>query len=557
MRILTIGFAVVGLFVCAGVTMYRIADRWLSDPATLAQRQLQLDQARRDGEWFAQMRDALTPFLVVAAAVFLLALVVGAVAFVAIAVLRFADGREKTRWTFAPNRDGLLPVTSQTLDTAAAAALVGFHQARIEAAKQPALPANLRAYHHAPRYIEGRSAPQSDQLATPETSSLPAPTPTFGQLLQARVIGHDSRLLLGYADGAPLFGTWRDLYSAAVVGLQGSGKSTTLRFLAAQSALVGASFVVVDPHGDAGEDSLAATLAPLSSAMLADPASDEQSILRVLALVEDELARRRHGQRGAPLILFVDELSALQRGRLAAPLSDLLEQVAQEGRKFGVFCLLSGQIWTTERSGGSAVRDALAACYLHRSKPSQARLVWPGVGREVQQLQPGQAMLCRTTGDVVRVTVPQTTDRDLVDVSHRLPAPSTTRTDSASWSAPTKRQPAPAPAVQQVSEQEPLSPVEARAAWRVLTSQDSVEDVPARASTPTAADSETTDAPGDVPARAGTLDDDQRVVDLYRQGKSRNTIAVEVFGARTPRTQKLVNEALRRAGLVGQQEGTS
>jgi ABC-type glutathione transport system ATPase component len=100
--------------------------------------------------------------------------------------------------------------------------------------------------------------------------------------------------LLGFdaETATPIEGTWKDLYSSAIAGVSGSGKTTTVRFLAAQSALHAARWVLLDPHADAGDDSLAGTLQPLASTFLCAPAIQPRAMLESVKLVADELDRR-------------------------------------------------------------------------------------------------------------------------------------------------------------------------------------------------------------------------------------------------------------------------
>lgn len=49
---------------------------------------------------------------------------------------------------------------------------------------------------------------------------------------------------------------------------------------------------------------------------------------------------------------------------------------------------------------------------------------------------------------------------------------------------------------------------------------------------------------------AVTAEDAARIVDLFKQGVSRNSICAIVYQAKTPRTQRMVNSVLRRAGLI-------
>jgi hypothetical protein len=324
----------------------------------------------------------------------------------AVAVLAVAFGWHRywhNRGVVWPRADGTLPVPYWQLPNAGPAALAGFHQAAIARATAP-----------------GRAVARDVTPVAAPVVKVVAPAPTFGSLLENGTIGPGHPLILGYADGQPLGGTWSDLYSSAVAGISGSGKTTTLRFLAGQSALQGARFVVLDPHALAGADSLAGTLAPLHLRFWAPPESKPAAMLELLEAVADVLAARlAGGPVDYPLIVCVDEFTSLMgRSEVAAPLATLIEAIAQEGRKALVFALISGQVWTADRAGSTALRDALASTYVHRMRPDQARRLLPNAdAKRAEGLSPGRALLARTTGEVIEVSIPMTTQADIERVA--------------------------------------------------------------------------------------------------------------------------------------------
>jgi hypothetical protein len=250
--------------------------------------------------------------------------------------------------------------------------------------------------------------------------ALPAPgVPSFAALLAAGTIGPGQPLVLGYAAGHLLTGALRDWRSGGIGGLPGSGKTTTQRFIAGQCALAGARLVVLDPHGDAGADSLAGTLAPLAPAFLCAPATEPPAMLAALHLVQDVMrARLAGGAAPWPLFVFVDEWTALAaRSDLGGPLAELLEAIAQEGRKTLCQGVISGQIWTAARAGGTGLRDSLASTYVHRMKRNQARVLLPAdEAARAETLPTGTAMLWRADGSLQEVTIPQTTEADMVAI---------------------------------------------------------------------------------------------------------------------------------------------
>src|SRR5579859_453374 len=214
-----------------------------------------------------------------------------------------------------PDARGLLPVArhaiteGQIRDLVAEAVLLYHHTRALDAQHQPGQsPAQLTYTPHFPTPM------RSDDDRAAETM-LGGDILTFGQLLDAGRVGPGNPLLLGYdlASGTPLHGSWLDLYSTAVSGMPGSGKTTSQRFLACQTALHGARFAICDPHAGASEESLAATLAPLQMSMVCGPASTDTAMLEVVRYVAEVGRRRIEGvdREITPLILWVDELTAL------------------------------------------------------------------------------------------------------------------------------------------------------------------------------------------------------------------------------------------------------
>ena len=351
-------------------------------------------------------------------------------------VIRFRNERQ-------PDSRGLLPVNSYQLDTVAPVALGAYHGARqLEAGRQLVPHTITYAPHNTHRldYRGDTGGAALPALAEPTTTG--APVPSFAQLLDSGRVGRGNPLLLGYDDeGKPVEGSWLQLYSCAVGGLSGSGKSWTATFLAAQAALYGSRIVLLDPHA-ADPQSLAQRLAPMRARFVCEVASEPAAMRAAVDLVAGELARRKAGRRGDSWLFIADEFSALQRGDLADPLAALVEGLGQEGRKLGLYAMVCGQVWSAARAGGTELRDSLASAYVHRLRPAQARMLTglstdelPG---DLLQLPAGCAYLLDTAGDLRRVTIPEMHPSDVARVAQLLEggapstapsaAPSTTRT---------------------------------------------------------------------------------------------------------------------------------
>lgn len=339
----------------------------------------------------------------------------------------------RERW---PRHDGLLPVEAEQLATVAPQALGAWHAARQLEAQQQPVPHTIS---YAPHYTAHHRA---DALgaASPPALQLPAAelprVPTFAGLLDGGRIGRGNPMLLGYdaVSGAPVEGSWLDLYSCGLGGLSGSGKSWTAAYLTAQACLFGTRVVLLDPHAGNAE-SLAARLAPLSSRFVCAPAESPREMRAAVELVTAELERRKGGVRGDPLLFIADEYSALQRGDLAEPLAALVEALGQEGRKLGLYALVAGQVWTATRAGGSEVRDSLASAYVHRCRPAQARMLTgmtaadlPG---DLLELPAGTAYLLNTAGEFRKVTIPRMAPEDLARVAQLAEGAPSAPTSSA------------------------------------------------------------------------------------------------------------------------------
>jgi hypothetical protein len=340
------------------------------------------------------------------------------------------DGHLRRRRLVWPReRDGALPVpyndvVSGKLNEISALLMELRRMQEIALAQRPAVPHTYAPHlSYAPEWayrVQGPSLPAGE--THPAQSAL---VPAFAQLLDAGKVGRGNPLLLGYdaQSGAEQIGSWLDLYSTAVSGMPGSGKTTSQRFLACQTVLHGARFAVCDPHAGAAEDSLATTLAPLQAAFICEPANSDKAILEVVRYVADVGRRRVAGQDRdlTPLILWVDELtSLLGRSSVADELAALLERVAQEYRKRAVFVCASGQIWTAARTS-SELRDSFASVLCHRMKRGQARLLLPTEEAEqVERLPTGRAVLWRTSGETTTVQIPLTTADDVRRVAGML-----------------------------------------------------------------------------------------------------------------------------------------
>ena len=274
-----------------------------------------------------------------------------------------------------PDAAGLLPLQADDAD-AARLALGGFHQARIEQARRPNVPASL---NYAPHY--SHRADSAGALALPADEPAPLSLPGVIDLASLGFTPTKEAILLGLAEGGeritvPAAG----LCHVALVGATGGGKSNLLRLLLPQLQAIGARVCLADPHHapvdpESGED-----WRPIVSRLHMAPAVSPNEIGALLGYLTDELDRRlalrRAGQRwGAPLFLALDELPVIADTVPGAV--DQLGRLLREGRKVSLYSVGASQSMLVKVVGGdSSAREAYrTAFYLGGDLKSAAVLL--------------------------------------------------------------------------------------------------------------------------------------------------------------------------------------
>jgi hypothetical protein len=280
------------------------------------------------------------------------------------------------------------------------------------------------AYHMAAQYgkqtmlLPERAATIID---AEDTQQIEAPhIYSFAELLRQRIVQKavsEEKLILGYVDGVLRYGSWLDLYSCAIAGTSGSGKTTTVLFLLFQAILCGAKIVLIDPHLNNLDESLAARLAPLKKAFHGNPIDDSnpEAVLYYVQWFRKELARRKQaGKKGALLIFCIDEFNAVMRmPDVKKELAELLVSIEQEGRKFGIFALLIGQVWTAQQIGGADLRRSLASRIVHRIDEEYAKLLLGSkYGQKCIELEVGSSWFRDTNGGTNKMLTPATYKED-------------------------------------------------------------------------------------------------------------------------------------------------
>ncbi|MFN8493997.1 MAG: ATP-binding protein [Caldilineaceae bacterium] len=274
--------------------------------------------------------------------------------------------------------------------------------------------------------VKAEGSAQLPALAAVQTKS-------FLDLFNAGQLPSD-KFLLGYdlESGEMVTATWRDLYSALIGGQSGAGKSTLIRNVLAQSALQGGRFVVLDPHYEAGEESLGQSLSPLRSLMLCDVAHDEKTMVDALKFVRSIGQRRLHGedQDKTPLVLIVDETTGLlQRSNVADELQDVLGMISQETRKVGVYAMCIGQQFKSDVMN-TTVRNSFVSMLSCRARKDVARVMSGNneFAEVAQNLTIGQCVWMQPCGNVTKIAVPNCTQDMVTVVAKSIEKPAKTGT---------------------------------------------------------------------------------------------------------------------------------
>jgi plasmid maintenance system antidote protein VapI len=272
-------------------------------------------------------------------------------------------------------------------------------------------------------------------IAQPEQPAQPAllpKVPTFREI--ARHLEKDDDLIFGYTEaGEPKTGTWVDLFSSAIGGQSGQGKTATLRNIIAQSLLTGqvATFWVLDWHYPHPK-SLLASLGALKDHPAIRWVENPFDIPKLLQEVEDTIDRRLQMKEASePVkVLVCDEVLILCEK--IPQMSHVIRRIGTESRKCGVYGLFSSQTWKADSVGGSEVRDCLTSIISHKMKPKQASMLLQDADQAkiVKELSPGRVLFCPVSGEPEILQVPYCDPGDMDVVLGRLKIPQETPQDA-------------------------------------------------------------------------------------------------------------------------------
>jgi hypothetical protein len=244
--------------------------------------------------------------------------------------------------------------------------------------------------------------------------------PSMHTLLTSGKIAKGKPMILGYEHGQPHHGSFLDIYSAAVAGESGSGKTATLLYLIG-SGIVAESmrFIGIDPHYPHPKSLGYKTKILWEKGFMrmgTNTIAMEEVLLDIETIIENRLQQKDTDT--TPVVLVIDELALLNKSSIGKFLAHVMERISTEGRKCAVYMLASSQTWLVARTGDSSVvRDTLTSAFVHRIKPKQANLLLQD-SDETEKVKhhikkPGQALLMPVCDDSTIVQIPFATEDDM------------------------------------------------------------------------------------------------------------------------------------------------
>ncbi len=259
-------------------------------------------------------------------------------------------------------------------------------------------------------------------LFSSTTTPFQSTVPTFAELLKDKLIAPEKPLIVGYAQGRPIYREFREFKSMAIAGWQGSGKTLSTAYLIASSVLAyRVQVYVVDPHQQHAE-SLSSLIQPLETTNLVKIINpfDTPALIHEL---HQRLDRRLAGEEPATqgILLVIDELARLANMDCFDELVGFLERCTAETRKANITFFGSSPKWTARYFKGRAdIRGCMNSMLIHKTKPSQADLLLEDSQDKhlVKQLhRPGDAIVVTDFQQPVLVSIPRCSWQDMETVA--------------------------------------------------------------------------------------------------------------------------------------------
>lgn len=222
---------------------------------------------------------------------------------------------------------------------------------------------------------------------------------------------------------------WDNIGLCGLVGMSGSGKTSTIRFLLAQMALSGTGIILIDGHGrmNSQTQTLAQSCESLSGAYIVPAAITDEDIIASIRLARDIAQARVDGKDNSRshIALVIDEYVSII-DRMDQSTADFVTatmlKFATEYRKTEVKAFIAAHNWTKDFINSAAIRRSMNAVLLHRVSPDTVPLFTrnPIIRRNAPDMRVGEAYIIQAGADPIKVYIPKILVDDLKAVSHRV-----------------------------------------------------------------------------------------------------------------------------------------
>ncbi len=261
-----------------------------------------------------------------------------------------------------------MPLATQYLSTKEAAALTDNRQEAFKMFVQLAqTAAALNRSHPSPTASAPAALPEGQAVSS---GSLPA----FRDILESLEPGDPMVLGFEPGTGKAITGGFHRIYSCGIFGVSGSGKTTGLYSIIAQSLLLypEIKYMVIDPHADRPEG-LTKGLPKTAHFEHLDALNVRPGLTRFVHELDARLKTDRD-YTAAPSVLLIDELPVMMKSSQGQAVEAVLGRIASEGRKVACFALISGQDTRLKAAGGN--RDLLTSQIAYNLRKKQARYLF-------------------------------------------------------------------------------------------------------------------------------------------------------------------------------------
>lgn len=275
--------------------------------------------------------------------------------------------------------------------------------------------------------------------------------PTFAESLAAGDIGPNQRDMLfcyellqdemskKFTGISPIRGEIQQQHTQLVVAGSTSGKSTYMASNMAQATVLGTLFLMIDPHLNHPERSLAMKMKAYAPWFILPPARTHEEIRKVVNMAikirDDRMDGKRNQYDGYHIMVVIDEVPSLmafqkssdkQIKQLYIDLALLMQSLGVATAKFGITGLYGTQFATKDELGEIDFRDACMSTLVMKIHPVQAqamRVLGKDAVATISKLEKGHGYLLLADGtETRRVASGNATENDLAQLAAMLPS---------------------------------------------------------------------------------------------------------------------------------------